>query len=166
MEYCKMRHAVVSKEKCQIECWTRTGLGLKERFRAWVNCKDHNLRFTREGVTMENEKLIIHRTSDKAKEPDAPKGLWCGQKVLPHTEAQSHTDSIVSCPGCLKVITERAATFCELLQVEITDEECAKCWQDQMAELAREYEAHRLTVGEPRTIIHEDCKKENITDAN
>lgn len=52
--------------------------------------------------------------------------------------------------------------FCELLQEKVTAEECTKCWQDQMEELAREYEAHRLTVGKPRTITHEDCKKENV----
>ncbi len=52
--------------------------------------------------------------------------------------------------------------FCELLQEEVTDEACAKCWQDQMGELAKEFEVHRLLVGEPRTITHEDCKKENL----
>lgn len=53
------------------------------------------------------ERLIIHRTSDKEKEIDTPKGLWCGQEVLPAEEAQTHTDSAVTCPGCLAVIAER-----------------------------------------------------------
>lgn len=52
--------------------------------------------------------------------------------------------------------------FCELLQEEITDEVCTKCWQDQMEELAKEYEANRLTIGKPRTIEHSDCKRENL----
>lgn len=51
--------------------------------------------------------------------------------------------------------------FCELLQVKVTVEVCDKCWHDQMEELAKEYEANRLLVGEPRTITHDDCKKEN-----
>lgn len=51
--------------------------------------------------------------------------------------------------------------FCELLQAEVTAEECAKCWRDQMEEITREYEANRLLVGQPRTITHEACKKEN-----
>lgn len=51
---------------------------------------------------------------------------------------------------------------CELLQEEVTDEECNKCWDEQMKELAKEYEAHRLLIGEPQTITHEDCKKENV----
>lgn len=51
--------------------------------------------------------LIIHRTSsDKEKKSGKPKGLWCGQKVLPHTEAQAHTDSFVTCPGCKEKIIE------------------------------------------------------------
>lgn len=45
MEYCKMRHVVVDKEKCQIECWARSCCGLVEKFHTWVNCKEHNLRF-------------------------------------------------------------------------------------------------------------------------
>jgi len=52
--------------------------------------------------------------------------------------------------------------FCELLQEEVTAEECAKCWQDQMEELAKEYEARRLLVGGPRTITHQECKDENL----
>ena len=51
--------------------------------------------------------LIIHRTSsDEEKKSGKPKGLWCGQKVLPHTEAQAHTDRIVTCPGCGEKIQE------------------------------------------------------------
>ncbi len=53
--------------------------------------------------------LIIHRTSsDKEKKSGKPKGLWCGQKVLPHTEAQAHTDSFVTCPGCKEKISSAA----------------------------------------------------------
>jgi len=49
--------------------------------------------------------LIIHRTSsDKEKKTGKPKGLWCGQKVLPHTEAQARTDSFVTCLGCKEKI--------------------------------------------------------------
>lgn len=51
--------------------------------------------------------LIIHRTSsDKEKKSGKPKGLWCGQKVLPYTEAQAHTDSFVTCSGCKEKIIE------------------------------------------------------------
>lgn len=52
-----------------------------------------------------NKILIIHRTSsDEEKKSGKPKGLWCGQKILPFNECQSHTDSFITCPGCLKVI--------------------------------------------------------------
>lgn len=52
--------------------------------------------------------------------------------------------------------------FCELLQAEVTNEECTKCWKEQMSELAKEYEANRLLVGGPRTITREECKDENL----
>ncbi len=52
--------------------------------------------------------------------------------------------------------------FCELLQEDITDEACTTCWDEQMYELAKEYMAHRLVADVPRTITHEDCKKENL----
>lgn len=52
--------------------------------------------------------------------------------------------------------------FCELLQEEVTDEECTKCWDEQMQELVKEFAGCCLLVGKPRTIAHEDCKKENI----
>jgi len=49
--------------------------------------------------------MIIHRTSsDREKKTGKPKGLWCGQEVMPHTEAQAHTDSFVNCPGCKEKI--------------------------------------------------------------
>ena len=51
--------------------------------------------------------FTIHRTStDKEKSEGKPKGLWCGQKVLPHTEAQTHTDDMTTCIGCLSKIRE------------------------------------------------------------
>lgn len=54
--------------------------------------------------------------------------------------------------------------FCELLQEELTTEECTKCWQDQMEELAKEFEEHSLllTGGPICTITHAECKRENI----
>ena len=46
--------------------------------------------------------LIIHRTSSEdEKKHGRPAGLWCGQEVLPHTEAQTHKDEEVTCQGCL-----------------------------------------------------------------
>lgn len=52
--------------------------------------------------------------------------------------------------------------FCELLQETVTDGACDKCWADQMEELAKEFEVHRLLVGGPRTITHDECKRENL----
>ena len=51
--------------------------------------------------------LIIHRTSsDEEKKTGKPKGLWCGQEVLPHTEAQTQTNSYVTCPRCKEKMLE------------------------------------------------------------
>ena len=54
--------------------------------------------------------------------------------------------------------------FCELLQEEVDDELCTKCWHDQIKEIANEYEANKLLVGAPRTVTHEDCKRENCNE--
>ena len=49
--------------------------------------------------------LIVHRTStDEEKQAGKPKGLWCGQTVLPSGEAHSTTDEHITCPACIMKI--------------------------------------------------------------
>lgn len=64
MEYCKMRHAIVSREKCQIECWSHSCCGLVERFRTWECCKDHNLRFIQSAASCRNQRDLAREAGD------------------------------------------------------------------------------------------------------
>lgn len=52
--------------------------------------------------------------------------------------------------------------YCELLQAQITESECTKCWEDQQEEIAKEFEVRSLFCDKPRTITHEMCRTENI----
>lgn len=65
MTYCKMRHVVVSKEKCQIECWARSRCGLVERFHAWENCKEHNLCFIQSAASCRNQRDLVRKAGDE-----------------------------------------------------------------------------------------------------